>query len=43
MRAFIIKNKTTIISLAVIFTIFCISAFLTSFFNELSPAGFLHF
>ena len=43
MRKFIDNNKTTLISLAVILAVFCVSAFLTAFFNELSPAVFLHF
>lgn len=43
MKEFIIKNRTTIVSLAVIIAVFCISAFLTAYFNEISPAGFLYF
>lgn len=43
MKEFIVKNRTTIVSLAVIIAVFCISAFLTVYFNEISPAGFLHF
>lgn len=43
MRKFIEDNKATFISLALILAVFCVSAFLTAFFNELSPAGFLHF
>ncbi len=40
MREFINKNKTALISLAVIVAIFCVSALLTAFFNNLSPVGF---
>ena len=43
MKEFIIRNRTTIVSLAVIIAVFCISAFLTAYFNEISPVGFLHF
>lgn len=42
MRTFIDNNKSTLISLAVILAVFCVSACLTAFFNELSPTGFLH-